>query len=238
MGSSENEPRYSEYDGREEPQHEVCIDYTFAVGQCTVTFAEWDAAQAAGAKLEKPDDRGWGRERRPVINVSWDDAQAYLEWLNDELDLSNRMDAYRLPSEAEWEYACRAGTATRYSFGETLTTAQANFYMDTPGQSENRRRSKKTLPVGSFPANEFGLYDMHGNVWEWCEDPWSSNFEGAPNDGSVWNKKIAGSARVVRGGAWYNAAEFLRSACRGSYLRTNRSYCWGFRLARTISDTP
>ena len=139
-------------------EHEVHIDYPIALGQHTVTFAEWDAALAAGARLENPSDEGWGRDRRPVVNVSWEDAQAYLAWLNERLGLAGQVSAFRLPSEAEWEYACRAGTTTPYSFGETISRSQAQF-------SEGKFGSAgQTVPVGSFPPNPFGLHDMHGNV--------------------------------------------------------------------------
>ena len=178
------------------PQHKVKIGHTLAMGRYALTFAEWDAARAAGAKLEKPSDAVWGRDRRPVINVSWEDAQAYLEWLNTELGLAGRMDAYRLPSEAEWEYACRAGTATPFSFGETISKQQAQFSEGEWGSA------KQTVPVGSFPPNAFGLHDMHGNVYEWCADPWHDNYEGAPTDGSVWDGGNT-SLRVLRGGSWY-----------------------------------
>lgn len=182
MGAAEGEEGASK---DEFPQHEVRIDYPFALGEHTVTFAEWDAALAAGAQLEKPDDVGWGRDRRPVINVSWENAQAYLAWLNERLGLEGRPDAYRLPSEAEWEYACRAGTATPFSFGQTISKSQAQFSEGKFGSAD------QTAAVGSFPANPFGLYDMHGNVWEWCADGWHDDYTGAPTDGSVWDGEDA-----------------------------------------------
>ncbi len=205
------------------PQHDVVIDYAFAFGQYTVTFAEWDATLAAGAKLKKPGDNGWGRANRPVINVSWEDAQAYLEWLNDRLGLSGRPDAYRLPSEAEWEYACRAGTITPFSFGETITPQQAKY-------DGNRR---KTMPVGSYPANAFGLHDMHGNVWEWCADKGNDSYHGAPVDGSVWQDGDA-LRRVLRGGSWDIHPQYLRSANRLMDKPTVRLDNLGFRMARTL----
>ncbi|MEO1788053.1 MAG: formylglycine-generating enzyme family protein, partial [Pseudomonadota bacterium] len=163
------------------------IDYPFALGQHTVTFAEWDAALAAGAGLAHPKDADWGRDRRPVINVSWEDVTAYLAWLNERLRLTGRADAYRLPSEAEWEYACRAGTETPFSFGETITPDQANCIGNvTYGGGPKGTYQEKTMPVGSYSANGFGLYDMHGSVWEWCADTWHDTYNGAPTDGSVW----------------------------------------------------
>lgn len=224
MGSPKSE---SERDVYERPQHDVRIDYAFALGKHAVTFAEWDAAIAAGAKLEKPSDEGWGRDRRPVINVSWNDAKAYLAWLNNKLGLEGRTDAYRLPSEAEWEYACRAGTTTPFSFGATISTAQAQFSEGSAGSA------KQTVPVGSFPANAFGLHDMHGNVWEWCEDVWNDNYNGAPADGSA---RLTGdaSSRVLRGGSWYDSPENLRSADRYRGAATNGIIVLGFRVARTL----
>ncbi len=220
----------------ERPQHEVRLDYAFALGKYAVTFEEWDAAIAAGAELEKPDDRGWGRGRRPVINVNWNDAQAYVSWLNAKLGLGGRADAYRLPSEAEWEYACRAGTTTPFSFGETISTAQANYDGNfTYGAGKKGEYREKPTPVGSFPANAFGLHDMHGNVWEWCEDVCNDSYaeSGRPDNGSAWLTGY-GSNRVNRGGSWGFTPQYLRSAYRGRDTPTNRLNYLGFRLARTL----
>jgi formylglycine-generating enzyme required for sulfatase activity len=208
--------------GNEGPQHEVRINYAFELGKYPVTFAEWDAALAAGAALEKPSDKGWGRDRRPVINVSWRDAHAYIGFLNDKRGVSRRSDAYRLPSEAEWEYSCRAGTTTAYSTGATINEKQARF------------RSTSTTPVGSFPANAFGLHDMHGNVWEWCEDAWNADYNVAPTDGSAWLTGEA-SSRVLRGGSWNYGPLNLRSATRVRNDPSDRISLFGFRVARTVS---
>ncbi len=230
MGSPANEKgRYKD----EGPQHEVTIAYPFALGVYPVMFAEWDAARVAGARLENPKDNGWGRGRRPVINVSWDDIcdpeKGYFAWLNDTLGLTGREDVYRLPSEAEWEYACRAGTQTRYWFGddEAALGDHAWFSGNAGGQ---------THPVGEKPANPFGLYDMHGNVWEWCADGWHWSYDGAdrPDDGRAWTSG-GETRRVRRGGSWSNYPRFLRSAFRGSGLPEGRDYYQGFRLARTVS---
>jgi formylglycine-generating enzyme required for sulfatase activity len=218
MGSPEREPGRSSTEG---PQHEVRINYAFELGKYPVTFAEWDAALAAGAALEKPRDEGWGRDRRPVINFSWEDAHAYIEFLNDKRGISGRPDAYRLPSEAEWEYSCRAGTTTAYSTGAKINEKQARF------------DSRSTTPVGSFPGNAFGLHDMHGNVWEWCEDAWNENYNGAPTDGSAWLTGDA-SSRVLRGGSWSNSPPLLRTASRGRYSPAFHLYGRGFRVARTV----
>jgi len=232
MGAAEGEEGASK---DEFPQHEVRIDYPFALGQHSVTFAEWDAALAAGARLEKPGDQGWGRGRRPVINVSWQDAQAYLGWLNGRLGLEGRPDAYRLPSEAEWEYACRAGTQTPFSFGKTITPDQANYDGNhTYAGGPKGRYHEKTMPVGSYPANDFGLYDMHGNVWEWCADNWHDDYTGAAADGSFWDGGDT-SLRVLRGGSWQDFPQVLRSADRNWYYPTFQFSDLGFRVARTLS---
>ena len=232
MGSPIDE---EERDDDEGPQHEVRIDYPFALGKHTVTFAEWDAAVAAGAKLEKPEDEGWGRGERPVIYVNWDDVQAYLDWLNEKAGLAGKSDPWRLPSEAEWEYACRAGTTTPFSFGETISTAQANYRGNhTYGAGRKGKYLKKTVPVGSYPSNAYGLHDMHGNVWEWCDDPWRDTYEGAPSDGSVWKVGGDASRRVLRGGSWNNYPQDLRSASRDWYFTGDRISYIGFRLARTL----
>jgi len=236
MGSPQSEERSRGYDGREEPQHEVRIDYRFALGNYAVTFADWDAAIAVGARLERPVDEGWGRNRRPVIGVNWQDARAYVAWLNNRLGLAGRADAYRLPGEAEWEYACRAGTTTPFSFGATISTAQANYNgEDSDGVGNTGEFRQKTLPVGSLSANAFGLHDMHGNVQEWCEDVWNASYSesGRPDDGSAWLSGGA-SRRVLRGGSWKSDPFGLRSASRLNYSPIDRGSDIGFRLARTI----
>ncbi|MDA1098563.1 MAG: formylglycine-generating enzyme family protein [Proteobacteria bacterium] len=220
MGSPEKEDDYHE---REGPQHQVTIGRRFALGLYPVTFEDYERYCVAKEK-EPPDDRGWGRGRWPVINVSWDDAQAYIKWLNDELDLPGG--TYRLPSEAEWEYACRAGTTSRYSFGDDEAKLDAYAWHD--GNADGQ-----THPVGEKLANSWGLFDMHGNVWEWTEDRWHADYTDAPLDGSAW---IDGSDenRVLRGGAWFNDPGYLRAAVRYWLGTGNRDYN-GFRLARTLS---
>ncbi len=154
----------------ERPQHEVTIARAFAVGKYPITFDEWDACVAAGGCKYKPEDAGWGRSRRPAINVSWNDAQEYVAWLSKKTGKP-----YRLLSEAEWEYAARGGTTTRYPWGNDPGTNRANFY-----GSGSEWSGKQTAPVGSFDPNKFGLYDMIGNVWEWVEDCWNDSYKGAP----------------------------------------------------------
>jgi formylglycine-generating enzyme required for sulfatase activity len=202
----------------EKPRHKVTIGYRFAVGRYPVTFEEYDRfCETVG--VEKPGDEGWGRGRRPVINVSWEDARAYAEWLSKQTGKS-----YRLLSEAEWEYACRAGTTTRYSVGDTITDKDANFNSNVG----------KTTEVGSYEPNAWGLYDMHGNVWEWVEDVWHETYEGAPDNGKAWTTDGDRDTRVLRGGSWDDDTRYLRSAGRNRGSTDVRNYLSGLRLARTF----
>jgi formylglycine-generating enzyme required for sulfatase activity len=210
----------------EKPQHQVKIRYRLAVGRYAVSFDEWDryaddAAWHRSKHLEpySPSDQSWGRSARPVINVSWEDIQGYLRWLSGKTG-----HRYRLLSEAEWEYACRAGTTTAYHVGPGITHFDANF-----GQKVG-----KTVEVGSYTANDWGLYDMHGNVWEWVEDCWNDSYEGAPDDGGAWTSGDC-ARRVLRGGSWDYVPEFLRSAIRLRSGTGDRNYSGGFRVARTLS---
>lgn len=233
MGSPASEERWSGYDGREEPQRTVTFAKPFAVAKFEVTFQEREACVAGGGcqSNKSPGDQSWGKGRRPVINVSWDDAKQYVAWLSRKSGKS-----YRLLTEAEWEYAARAGTTTPFPTGRTITTAQANFNGDhTYGGSARGQNRQRTVEVGSFAANQFGLHDMHGNVWEWVEDCWHAYYSGAPSDGSAWTTACTdGSRRVVRGGSWGNNPEYLRSAVRSWYSAGDRDYYLGFRLGRTF----
>jgi formylglycine-generating enzyme required for sulfatase activity len=216
MGSSESKD--------EKPPHQVKIRQPFAVGKYDVTFDEWDACTEAGqCGGYRPNDQGWGRGKRPVINVSWDDAKAYVGWLSTKTGQS-----YRLLSEAEWEYAARAGGQTKYPWGDDIGKGQANC--DGCGSQWD---NKQTAPVGSFPPNPWGLYDMQGNVWQWVEDPYHDTYDGAPADGSVWARGGA-SSRVLRGGSWFDRPDFLRSALRGWGQPDGRYISIGFRVARTL----
>jgi formylglycine-generating enzyme required for sulfatase activity len=213
----------------EKPQHRLIIRYRFAMGRYPVTFAEYDHFCAA-TKRKKPGDEGWGRGRRPVISASWEDAKAYCAWLSKETGQS-----YRLPSEAEWEYACRAGTTTRYSCGDTIVEKDANF---APSALRSLVRGLfgegKTSVVGSYPPNPWGLHDMHGNVWEWVEDHFHDHYKGATADGSA---RLAGDHegnRVLRGGSWLEEPNVLRSAHRGWSRPMTRINTFGFRVARTL----
>jgi formylglycine-generating enzyme required for sulfatase activity len=226
MGSSPSEEGRSAAEG---PQHFVTIAEPFALGRYAVTFDEYDEFAATTGR-EPPGDGGWGRGRRPVINVSWNDAEAYTAWLSEQTGAT-----YRLPSEAEWEYACRAGTTTPFHFGPTISTEQANYdgnYRYGAGRKGAYR--EQALPVGSFPANDFGLHDMHGNVWEWCADVWHDSYDGAPLDGSAWIEGGNQRLRVLRGGSWDNVPGGLRSADRDWYGPGDRGDLPGFRVARTL----
>jgi formylglycine-generating enzyme required for sulfatase activity len=254
MGSSDSEARWDLYQGEEEPLHEVEIDYVFALGRVAVTldaFAAFiadsghDMGDSAvvlnGDQWNDTPGRGWRdpgfaqKGNHPVTCASWYDAQAFIAWLNDRLNLADRPDAYRLPSEAEWEYACRAETQTPFSFGATISTDQANIngLGGYDGAEPSMQWRKGTTPAGRFPANSFGLHDMHGNTWEWCEDAWNATYQGAPSDGSAW---LTGSGRVIRGGSWLEPGPSnARSAVRYRFARGLRLFHVGFRLARTLS---
>ena len=219
MGSPDSEKDRSDSEG---PQHEVMIAKPFAVGRTEVTFAEWDACAVAGG-CPKASDSTWGRGDRPVINVSWDDAKQYADWLS---KMTGKK--YRLLTEAEWEYAARAGRQTRFSFGDDEAQLEQHAWY-------NRNSEKKTQPVGKKVANAFGLHDMHGNVYEWVEDSWHDSYRGAPTDGSAWTKDGNESQRVVRGGSWGNSPRVLRAAYRSSDSPDIRDNDRGFRLARTLN---
>ena len=203
----------------EKPVHIVTVP-TFRLGKYEVTFATWDACVAdGGCKGYSPDDEGWGRGGRPVINVSWYDVQYFIDWLN------NRTGGnFRLPSEAEWEYAARAGSTTKHSWGDDIGRKRANCDNYYCGD-----RWEYTAPAGSFAPNAWSLHDMHGNVWEWVQDCWNDSYEGAPTDGSAWESGDC-SQRVVRGGDISASPWYMRSAYRSATDRSSRQR--GFRLAR------
>ena len=217
MGSPENEIiRLND----QSPQHQVTVP-SFFMGKYPVTQAQYQAIMGTNFSYFKGSNR-------PVECVSWDNAVAFCEKLS---QITGK--TYRLPSEAEWEYACRAGTTTPFHFGETITTDLANYNGNyTYGQEPKGVYRRETTEVGSFGvANNFGLYDMHGNVWEWCQDNWHSNYEGAPIDGSAWlgiekNTNI----RLLRGGSWYSHPENCRSAARDYDILDYDLYTIGFRV--------
>jgi formylglycine-generating enzyme required for sulfatase activity len=221
MGSPDSESGHS---SDESPQHRVTIAKSFAIGRFAVTFDEWDACVFdGGCGGYKPGDEGWGRGRRPVINVSWGDVEAYTTWLSRKTGKS-----YRLLSEAEYEYAARAGTTTAYPWGSAIGTGNANC-----SGCGSQWGGRQTAPVGSFAANGFGLYDMVGNVWEWVEDCWNDSHNGAPTDGSVWTSGDC-DRRVVRGGSFVYSPENLRSAASTGITTGTRGGGLGFRVARTL----
>ncbi|PSB03519.1 bifunctional serine/threonine-protein kinase/formylglycine-generating enzyme family protein [Merismopedia glauca] len=222
MGS----PAGEGYD-HEKPQHQVTIS-PFFMGKFTVTQAQWQAV-AKFTKIDrdlKPDPSWFKGANRPVESVSWDDAMEFCARLSRHTGQS-----YRLPSEAEWEYACRAGTTTPFHVGETITTDLANYRgEDTYGSEPKGIYRKQTTYVGTFPANAFGLYDMHGNVNEWCADALHKNYDGAPTDGKAWGNGENMAISVLRGGSWYFSPNGCRSGCRGSNERDNGYSQLGFRV--------
>jgi len=208
-------------DKRERPQHEVRIARPFAIGRFPVTFEDYDRFVAA-TKRQPPGDRGWGRGRRPVIKVSWHDAVAYGVWLSAQTGR-----AYRLPSEAEWEYAGRAGTATRWSCGDDEEIlGDYAWFRDNSGYG--------THPVGEKRPNPWGLYDIHGNVWEWVQDGWHDNYAGAPTDGSAWGAPSDTAGRVLRGGCWNSYARNTRVSSRYRLNPGYRNERLGLRLAQDL----
>jgi formylglycine-generating enzyme required for sulfatase activity len=214
----------NEYDS-EKPVHTVTVK-NFAMGKYEVTFEEYDKFCDATGR-SKPSDRGWGRGKRPVINVSWDDAKAYVKWLSEQTGKD-----YRLPSEAQWEYACRAGSTGKYSFGDDR--GQLGNYGWYSSNSDSN-----THPVGEKQANKFGLYDMHGNVWEWLEDVWhedynyiSEGYTRVPVDGSAWLSGGDSNKHLLRGGSWYDSGSYLRCANRGWDDVTGGINGRGLRISR------
>jgi formylglycine-generating enzyme required for sulfatase activity len=205
----------------ERPAHKVTISYRFAVSKFPITFDQWDACVAFGGCKNPGSSGPWGRGSRPAINISWDDAHEYVAWLS---KLTNR--PYRLLSEAQWEYAARAGSASNYSFGdEEQSLREHAWYSNNSGG--------QTQTVGQRKPNAFGLYDMHGNIWQWVEDNWHDTYDGAPADGTAWRGGEV-TANVLRGGSWYDNASRLRSAARQKGRLGNRAVVVGFRILRLL----
>ena len=228
---------------RERPQHEVTVQ-PFFMGKYPVTQAQWRFVaqlRQVNKKLD-PDPSKFKGDNRPVETVSWYDAVEFCDRLSEHTKRQ-----YRLPSEAEWEYACRAGTTTPFHFGETITTDLANYDgRSSYGQGTKGVDRGETTAVGSFGvANNFGLYDMHGNVWEWCLDDWHSNYKGAPTDGSAWfnsddNLSDKSGRAVMRGGSWIFYPQFCRSASRDLNFRGERDdfdSVIGFRVVCVVGRT-
>ena len=220
-----SEEDYKKYFARELPLHDVQLN-GFWMGKYQVTQAQWQ--EMMGENPSWFDDERIGRDtsNHPVENISWDGIQKFLRKLNDKAGT----EMYRLPSEAEWEYACRAGTRTIWSFGDNPEQLDKYAWYD-------KNSGGKTHPVGQLQPNAWGLYDMHGNVWEWCADPWHDNYQGAPKDGSVWNADGGSPSRVLRGGSWYNDPWYCRCAVRYWYNPVRRFHVNGFRVVRCSSRT-
>ncbi|MBD2361524.1 SUMF1/EgtB/PvdO family nonheme iron enzyme [Anabaena minutissima FACHB-250] len=214
-------------DNNEHPQHQVTIQ-PFLMGKFPITQAQWQAVAALPQVKQSlnPQPSTFKGADRPIETVSWQDAQEFCARLSQKIGRK-----YRLPSEAEWEYACRAGTTTPFHFGETITTDLANYKgIETYAFAPKGRFRQQTTPVNSFPPNTFGLYDMHGNVYEWCQDYLHKNYQGAPTDGSAWLTAGNQSFRLLRGGSWLYAPALSRSSYRGSGVPNYRSNCIGFRV--------
>jgi formylglycine-generating enzyme required for sulfatase activity len=231
MGSAEGEPGRDTDEG---PQQEVTIARPYAIGKYELTFEEWDACVTAkGCNGWRPSDQGWGRGRNPVILISWQDAKAYTSWLS---HLTGK--PYRLPSEAEWERAARGGSTSQFWWGPAISTSQANFDGTVPYAGTRRGEMRgRVVPVDSFAPNAFGLYNVHGNVWEWVEDCWHRRYADMPETvrrtGAAWTSPDC-KDRVFRGGSWADAANVVRAANRGRYESFIRNTSSGVRVARSL----
>lgn len=205
----------------ERPSLVVHIDKAFAMGVYEVSFDEWQVCIDEGAcGPDIPNDHNWGRKTRPVINITWAEANMYTDWLTKKTG-----NTYRLPTESEWEYAARADTITEFSWGDKVGTSLGNCRNCGP------KISHKSLPVDSFKPNPWGLYNMHGNVWEWTQDCWNPNLEDMPNDGTA---RLTGDCRqrVMRSGSWYYFSKNLRSSWRAKNDARVKSYGIGLRVVR------
>ena len=213
------------YNDERRPVHKVKVELTiFAIiGRYPVTFAEYDLFCEAVGRA-KPKDKGWGREQRPVINVSWEDAAAYCQWLSQETG-----QPYRLPTEAEWEYACRAGSEISWCFGDDEAQLQDYAWYE-------KNSGNKTHPVGEKKANAWGLHDMHGNVWEGCADWYDADYYAVSPKNNPEDPE-SGSARVIRGGSSNDAPMFIRSAFRVRFTPDNSFNYLGFRLVLSLQPT-
>lgn len=236
MGSALSE-RPRERD--EGPRHLVKIPSPFAIARYETTFAEWDACVAdGGCNGHAPDDGGWGRGSQPVMNVNHADARAFVAWLNQRAGA----EVYRLPSEAEWEYAARGGALGPFTWGLLASRDHANYGAEEccSGLAEGADRWVNTAPVGQFPANAFGLFDMQGNVWEWTADCYAPDYEPDPDEGG--DKRVDSRAyeedgcthRVIRGGSWLVVPHLMRLAYRVRYPPGERRRMVGFRVARSV----
>ena len=226
MGSAKDE--LGSYDD-EYPQHEVTVPPVF-MSRTPITQAQWRLV-AGYPQVNQDltsDPSNFKGDTRPVEQVNWNEAQEFCARLS-----ARTRRTYRLPTEAEWEYACRAGTKTPFHFGETLSDELANYRAtETFGRGIPGEDRAETTDVASFPPNAFGLHDMHGNVWEWCEDDWHSNYDDAPTDGSAWLDKDVNKdkSKLLRGGSWLAIPRNCRSACRNYGSREDRYHDFGFRV--------
>ena len=242
MGAPEDELESSD---DERPQHQVTVP-SFAMGRYPVTQAQWRIV-ANWTQVERslnPDPSEFKGDNRPVEQVNWEDAGEFCQRLSAKTGRT-----YRLPSEAEWEYACRAGTTTPFHFGETLGDELANYcaqdekigetlYKGAYGRGIEGRYRQETTEVGIFPPNNFGLHDLHGNVWEWCEDDWHDSYEGAPEDGSAWlEPSDTEASKLLRGGSWDFNPRNCRSAYRFNFARDLRGNFIGFRVCGEVPRT-
>lgn len=205
------------------PAHKVAIAKPFAIGRYEVTFDEWKVCVDEGGCDKEPDDHKWGRGRRPVVNITAADAEKFTKWLSKKTGAT-----YRLPSEAEWEYAARAGTTTAFFWGDEPGKNRANCR-----DCESEWSKKSSAPVGSFPPNPWGIYDMHGNVWEWTLDCWTTNYIGAPTDGSARTDGDC-TKRAMRSGSWYYFNRNVRSSWRFPIRAADNSYNFGMRVIREL----
>ncbi len=213
--------------GDEQPIHEASVR-EFWMGKYVVTNAQWQAIM--GTKPSEQYDVKFQGENQPVVGVSWDDAKEFCEKASQKTGK-----LIRLPSETEWEYACRAGTTTPFYFGETITPDLVNYDGNNPyGDAPKGEYRQKTVNVDSFSPNAWGLYQVHGNVWEWCEDVWHDNYNGIPQDGSAWLSDGEQSKRLLRGGSWFSSAFYCRSAIRSRRDAGISSYFIGFRVVASV----
>jgi formylglycine-generating enzyme required for sulfatase activity len=229
MGSTNDGPKRA---SAEAPKHKVTFTHAFAVGRFAVTFEQWDACvDDGGCNGYKPWDNGWGRGKHPAINISWSDAKSYVAWLSERTGKP-----YRLLSEAEREYVTRAGTSSTFWWGASVSRRQAN-YDDKTGQYKASKGSsgQRTMPVDSYLPNPWGLYQVHGNIWEWVEDCLNEGYAGAPTDGTAW---ITGQCdrRVLRGGSWVSSASAVEAGSRYGVQAEGRVSNVGFRVARTLKE--
>ena len=239
------EKDFNQYFARELPQHEVTLA-AFSLGKYPITQAQWRAvASLPTVKIDlDPDPSRFKGDKRPVEQVNWQEAMEFCDRLSKKLG-----QPYTLPSEAQWEYACRADTTTPFHFGETITTDLANYrgsdweyegktYPGFYGQGPRGAFREQSTEVGSFPPNAFGLSDMHGNVWEWCLDHFHDSYKGAPADGSAWVTGGDSDLRMLRGGSWLNFSWYCRCAYRLNHDPDNRRYHLGFRVVSIPLRTP